>query len=153
MGIASLCLSKEHVEYTTSQMKHVMKEVASLMTDLLRKMSFLERRQQRQNLALAESAREFQQAQEVGGMAVLCCLCEGCHFYLMANPICGFLMMPFHFLMMICSCIYYGACPCWRKVREEEKVLDLEGRVQVLERSLKEAQEQAEADSWDPQVC
>ena len=125
------------MELTTSQLKKYLKAMTKEVKDLLRKVGFVERRQQRQNPSLHEISREAQMSSETWG-SIFCCLIEGCHAYLMLNPICGFLLCPFHFLCLLCSCFYYNCtfccCPKRRKVEELEEIIEkLEERVKNIE--------------------
>ena len=129
--------SKAHLELTTSQSKKYLKFLTTQVKDLLRKVGFLERRQQRQNPSLAEISREAQMSSETWG-GLFCCFIEGCHAYLMLNPLWGFFLCPCHFVCLVCSCMWYNCtsccCPKRRKVEElEEVIVKLQERVKVIE--------------------
>ncbi len=96
-------LNEAHIELTVSQLKKLASTIAQIAHDLLRKVGFMERRQQRQLPSLAEVNREFVQAAETGFFGLCCAALEGCHFYFLANSIMGFLCFPVHVLLLCCS--------------------------------------------------
>ena len=126
-----------------SQAKKLLAQLAKLSGESLRKLGFLERRQQRQLPSLGEVSREAQQAGEESWGSLLCYLVECCHFYFLANAIIGTLCCPCHFLTLLGSCMWYNCaaccCPKRRNVLElEETILQLQEQVKALQDTVEE---------------
>ena len=89
------------------QVKLATKALLALVADLARRVTFAERRQQRQNPSLAETFRENSQNWEGGYCFFLYGLLEQVHSCLMSNAIFGFLCCPLHALLCCFSCVYW----------------------------------------------
>ena len=115
--------------------------LAQMTHDLLRKVGFAERRQQRQLPSLAEVNREFEQAFDEGPLSLCCCFLETAHFYFLANTFMGCLCFPVHSLMLFCSCCYWSLPKLFGRGVSSERVEELEIRLTELQLQLDAAED------------
>ena len=115
------------------QVKQALKGLLLLVADLARRITFGERRQQRQQPSLAEFYRENSQSWSQSWFYFGYMLCEQMHQCLLNNPILGFLLLPVHLLICCCSCLY------WRRQNQGETAQETIER-QAAELALLRAQ-------------
>lgn len=97
------------------QSKMQLKILAGHLEEAVRKLTFLERRQQRQQPSLGESYRENVLALQEGWCFFLYYLLEQLHSCFLSNSILGFLCLPCHCLICLFNCLY------WRFLVPEEQ--------------------------------
>jgi len=137
-----------HTEYTLSQVKRYIMAMLALIGELLRKIGFLERRQQRQNPSLAELSREHSQAWAVSWGE--CCLwfMEASHSCCMMSSFWGFMCFPCHAFFVCVSCCYWK---CKKEDKGEAEELEgINARLEAVEQGIRsweaEASQQGQAD-------
>ena len=126
-----------HNELTTSQCKKGIGQSNGFLSDMLKKLHFMERRQQRQKTGLAEQAREFAMAGALGCCAFFCYFCEFLHFAFLNNPILGCFCLPLHVLMCLGSCAFYNCFGC------STQGVDGEGDVEEPDEFIEELEDMA----------
>ena len=98
-----------HLELTIEQCKYELKKAVTTLKDLAMKATFMERRQQRQRLSLAEMGREWIAEIENGWKALAFFMMEILHSFFLSNSIAGCLCLPLH-LLMCCGTFCCSFC-------------------------------------------
>ena len=125
--------SLPHLELTLSQVKKEGQKSNWLLEWVARKVSFLERRQQRQAPSLEETAREFSNAAHLSCCAFLCYAFEFLHAYLRSNPLLGCLFLPCHVCLCCCCCFIFNCLGYKHEAAEEEEEYAEEPEVQMTQ--------------------